>query len=470
MQTQSDISKQIVLKLPIILTFIYLTFSLIVYVLCPYQWETKRPILFWTLNALYIAALVFGYFVGQNHVFQLRKISWTEKTTNQLISLLPFFCTANCVMYLIYIFRSYGFSTFDFAGLAEQLTIGLKNPGLGYYLHCMRQITVDGLDVIGGHTFTVLNLLWGFIRIPIMLFSMLHFRQMNLWGKISALLYLIMVVIFYISIGTNIQFLHVLLIILLPIILRTFDLWYAGTIRKQDVLILAVSLLTGFLLLTGYFSWMTESRANTYGYEIADYKVAEYSIQNPDVSQQPSESSQDPNISQQPETPPKKELTGLAKKLNNLWISGSSYLSQGYYAMSLSLTQKWTPMFGLGNSKFVMDLISDHMIDIRQYTYQSKLEKYGWSSTNHWHSIYTWLANDVSFYGVIVVMFLIGAIFAMMFQDAIVTKNPLARASIFFYILMLLFIPCNNQIAQSNENLCGFSLLVLLWILCGKTD
>ena len=37
-----------------------------------------------------------------------------------------------------------------------------------------------------------------------------------------------------------------------------------------------------------------------------------------------------------------------------------------------------------------------------------------------------------------------------------------------FYILLLLFIPCNNQIAQSNENLCAFLLLIGMWLICGR--
>lgn len=426
--------------------------------------------MFWTFNILYIAALLSGYLIGQKHIIRIKMFSWTEKTTESLISILPLACVINCAMYFIDIFRSYGFATFDFVGLISQMSVGLKSPGVGYYLQQMRQATLDGSEVLGGHVFTVLSMVWAFARFPIMIFSVLYFKKMRLWGKFFAVLYLTMVVIFYISIGTNIQFLHILLAILLPVILRTFDLWYAGTIQKKDVILLAASLLAGILLMAGYFSWMSESRSSAYGYEISEYEVGGYSAQpsTPPPSEPPAPDSSSP--SSPADIPDTETPTGFLKKLNNLWISGSSYLSQGYYGMSLALTKEWTPMFGLGNSKFVVNILSSHLRDIRPYTYQAKIEEYGWDSVKNWHSIYTWLANDVSFYGVVIVMFLIGMTFGMMFQDAIVTKNPLARASVFFYILMMLFIPCNNQIAQSNTTLFAFCALVLSWFLCGRTD
>lgn len=213
-------------------------------------------------------------------------------------------------------------------------------------------------------------------------------------------------------------------------------------------------LLLGCLVVALYFGWMMESRSNTYGYNINEYIIGGIA----------------PGGSTPVETTPTESVSPLVQKIENFWISFSSYLTQGYYGMSQALTLNWTPMFGLGNSMFVVDMITDNLCDIHQYTYQAKLELLGWDSKVRWHSIYTWIANDVSFYGVPIIMFMIGAIFGMMFKDAIVTQNPFARISLFFFILLILFIPCNNQIAQSNENLCAFLLLIGIWMICGRSN
>ena len=244
------------------------------------------------------------------------------------------------------------------------------------------------------------------------------------------------------------------MLVLLPVVLETFEKWYRGELNVKGILKLVAFVLAGILLLAVYFGWMMESRSQASGYEIDEYVIVDI-VPNDKFSGSASGD-------------PAEEPSVLQQKLSNLWISFSSYLSQGYYGMSQALTVDWTPMYGLGNSMFVVDMVSDHIYDIDQYTYQVKLEPMGWDSDVRWHSMYTWVANDVSFYGVILIMFLIGGLFGMMFKDAVVNKNPWARVSIFFYILMLVFIPCNNQVAQSNETLCPFILITLIWLLCGR--
>jgi len=437
------------LLFPIWLSVFYLAVTLIIYELCPYDWPTQNPVLFYSLNILYILALLFGYLLGQRHCFRLRVFLWTEKTTDILVKIVSVAIIINFFMYLIYVFRDYGFRTFDIVGLCKEMAVGLKNPGIGYLNHLKRLEVLDGPIVMGGYVYTVFNLLWGFVKVPVSILALMYFKRLKLYGKIFTVLYLLLVIVYYISIGTNIQFLHVLLLLVLPVVMETFDKWYSKELNAKAIIKLVAFVLVAVVLLCAYFGWMMESRSDASGYEIDEYPISGIV---PDNSQ----------------NTPSQEMPVWLRKINNLWISFSSYLSQGYYGMSQALGLEWTPMFGLGNSMFVVDMISDHIYDIDQFTYQVKLEPFGWDSDVRWHSMYTWIANDVSFYGVILVMFVIGILFGMMFKDAVVNKNPLARCSIFFYILMLIFIPCNNQVAQSNETFCPFILLILLWLLFGR--
>lgn len=450
------------LRLPIYLTAVYLIASLVIYVLCPYNWPTKMPGLFWTLNVLYIAALVSGYFLGQRCRFSVGLLKWTPKTEKILYVTLSVLSIVNFLVYLILIFRSYGLDSFDFGKLFTEMGKGLKNPGYGYYMHYKRQQSLDGTDVLGGTAFTLFNLGWCFLKMPIIILSVINFKKLKWYGKVFTVAYLAQIVVYYVSIGTNIQFLHVILLVLMPVILELFDLGHAGKLTpKKLIKPVAMVLLCG-VLFAGYFGYMIQSRSNNYGYDVDEYEIAGLS---PTDDKEEGEESQ--QGSQNPTPAPQKKPTS---KLQKLWMSGSSYLTQGYYGMSQALTVDWTPMYGLGNSMFVVNIISGNIHDIDQYTYQKKLEPFGWDSDVRWHSIYTWIANDVSFYGVIVVMLLIGLIFGMMFRDAIAKKDPFARASVFFYILMMLFIPCNNQVGQTADNLLGFLMLVLLWLVFKKQN
>lgn len=446
--------KQIAIKFPIYLSVVYLVFTLIVYILCPYDWPTQKPLLFFSLNILYIIALFVGYQFGQKREIRFRWIEWTEDKTNRLAGIISVMVVINFVMYAIYIFRCYGFKELDFAGLFEQMAIGIKKPGLGYHLHCERQKLLDGPNVMGGTFYTIVSLFWDFFKNSVAIGSVMYFKRLKLYGKVCTVAYFVMVVLFYMSIGTNIQILHIFLIVEMPVILEFFELWYHKRLNGRNIMRLVGLLLLGCLVVALYFGWMMESRSNTYGYNINEYIIGGIA----------------PGGSTPVETTPTESVSPLVQKIENFWISFSSYLTQGYYGMSQALTLNWTPMFGLGNSMFVVDMITDNLCDIHQYTYQAKLELLGWDSKVRWHSIYTWIANDVSFYGVPIIMFMIGAIFGMMFKDAIVTQNPFARISLFFFILLILFIPCNNQIAQSNENLCAFLLLIGIWMICGRSN
>ncbi len=432
------------LKFPIYLTVVYLVFSLVVYILCPYDWPTKQPVLFYGLNILYILALYLGYIIGQRQSVSLQLIEWNENKTEKLIKVISVMVIFNVLFYIIHIFRTYGFNSFDFAGLFKEMSVGLKNPGLGYKQNFLRQQTLDGPNVLGGSVFTVINLAWGFVKNIVIILAMIFFKKLKLYGKIFTILYLSIVVVFYISIGTNIQFLHVLLLVEIPVIVETFQKWHKKEINRKAIIKLIVFILVGVLLLLTYFGWMMETRSDASDYEITEYEIGGLKPENKD------------------------DGSPKDNKIVNLWYSFSSYLTQGYYAMSQALEVEWTPMYGLGSSMWVVDIVSKNIYDVDQFTYQVKLEEFGWDSDVRWHSMYTWLANDFSFYGVILVMFVIGLLFGGMFKDAIQNKNPFALASIFFFMLMMIFIPCNNQVGQTNENLCPFILLVLLWLLCKR--
>jgi hypothetical protein len=169
--------------------------------------------------------------------------------------------------------------------------------------------------------------------------------------------------------------------------------------------------------------------------------------------------------------------TGIALDSENVLLRGLSegssaalagldlYLTQGYYALSLSLREPFVPMFGLGNSMFLTRQaarISGNQ-NILTEPYPVRIEKYGWDSEALWSSIYPWIASDLSFPGTIVIVYFIGKLFALSWLDTLTGTNPFAVVMFSQFLIMLFYFPANNQLLQSGEGLTAFWLTLILW-------
>ncbi|MBN1919615.1 MAG: hypothetical protein JW892_00095 [Anaerolineae bacterium] len=145
----------------------------------------------------------------------------------------------------------------------------------------------------------------------------------------------------------------------------------------------------------------------------------------------------------------------------------SSYITQGYYALYLALDEPFVPMFGVGNSQFLFRQAARivGMPEILDLPYPVRLQKYGWDAYGHWSTIYPWLASDLSFPGTILLMFLIGHLFAMAWLDTLNRLNPFAVVMFSQFLIMLLYFPANNQLLQGGEGLVAFWSTLILWLL-----
>src|ERR1035441_388829 len=103
--------------------------------------------------------------------------------------------------------------------------------------------------------------------------------------------------------------------------------------------------------------------------------------------------------------------------------------------------------YGVGNSYFFEGLTRKLVASpIINRSYPARIETYGWNRYERWHSLYTWLASDVSFYRVVVLMFLVGRLLARVWLDVVVNKDPMAVSLFPLLIMMLYYAPANNQV------------------------
>ena len=98
-------------------------------------------------------------------------------------------------------------------------------------------------------------------------------------------------------------------------------------------------------------------------------------------------------------------------------------------------------------------------------SYPSRIESDGWDALGRWSSIYPWIASDVSFPGTIVVVFLIGRLFAIAWFDALSARNPFAFGMVGQFVTMLFYFPANNQTSQFGEGFTAFWVILIVWLL-----
>lgn len=131
----------------------------------------------------------------------------------------------------------------------------------------------------------------------------------------------------------------------------------------------------------------------------------------------------------------------------------TSYLTQGYYGLSLAMTQDFHSTLGLGHSpvlaRTLERLMHDNSIYEKGYTF--RLRSLGWSDESQWATIFPWLANDVGFPGAIAVISLLAFLWGRSWLDAVGRNDD--RAAIVFCLLFQLFVyvPANNQLAQTFD-------------------
>ncbi len=145
--------------------------------------------------------------------------------------------------------------------------------------------------------------------------------------------------------------------------------------------------------------------------------------------------------------------------------AGVVYLTQGYYAMSISVTEPLETTYGFGHSRFMLDALQKYLgINLKPRTFQQKIRGQ-WGANGGWHSAYSEWANDVGFVGVAFVMLVLGCYVGAIWASALQTHNVAAACSLPLLVILIFFIPANNQVFNLLESLASFIVLFFFWVV-----
>lgn len=159
-------------------------------------------------------------------------------------------------------------------------------------------------------------------------------------------------------------------------------------------------------------------------------------------------------------------LTALPSEARPGAVALFNYLSTGYFGLSLALDRPVKPMYGFGHSMILTRnferLTNDDAFEKRSLPVQIS-DKDGFRYPVFWCTAYPYFANDVGFFGVIVLMFLVGRGLALSWIDMLGGRNP--YAGVFFALLatMIFYMPATNRMLQDGEGVAAFYFWLLLW-------
>jgi hypothetical protein len=147
----------------------------------------------------------------------------------------------------------------------------------------------------------------------------------------------------------------------------------------------------------------------------------------------------------------------------------TSYLTQGYKGLSLAMDAPWHPTYGLGFSTFIRHNVSrilgldENAVEAR--TYEGQLDAEGWTAGVQWSTFFIHPASDLTFFGVIPLMALIGFAFGASWRDTCTRADPLACVVFFYLGIQVLYLSANNQLYQGGQLAIGFTVALVAWLV-----
>jgi hypothetical protein len=147
-------------------------------------------------------------------------------------------------------------------------------------------------------------------------------------------------------------------------------------------------------------------------------------------------------------------------------VMAAAYASNGYYGLSLALGLDFHSTFGLGHAPFAMKAYSNFAgsDELYERSYTFRLRDLGWDDLGLWSTMFPWIANDISFAMVPVLMVLIGWMFGAAWKDSVLAQNDRAAVIFTFLMIMMAYIPANSQLTLVADNYFAFVIWIVWWL------
>lgn len=397
--------------------------TLILFLIAPIKWETNNVILFSLFFLCCQFFLIWGYIVGVERG-NYEKV-YDKRKNLILVNFVFVFYTLTFLIKYAYLLRFYPHQVVE---MVKFLSIGVVSPKLGYQM---------SLDTSRG--FTIPWSVYAIIATVNQLFFIIGILAWGVLTKQKKLLFVIFLLIelfYWFGRGTNFGIINIIVIFLLAIFLNQFKKKMSLSQQMKRYIFL------GFFLLFGL--WVFSYNLNERGGS-KEIIYSEFSLGRSDVDERDG------------------ILTALPKGLQKSYLYVVSYLGQGYYHTCIAFDLDYRFTYLLGNNPESINIAQLVNLDVERDTYVYRLKDYGIDPKINWHSIYTWIASDVTFFGVPLVFGFFGFLFGFSWIFSISNDDFLSKIVFVMIGTILIFSFANNN--YLGTIFYSFNIVIAYWYI-----
>lgn len=399
-------------KAPKKFIIVYMIMVYLIYVFGSLNWPKDHFILLTIFYAVVLFAIKAGYDYGYSLKIKKRpSIYLSTKHINILLIL----SVINLYPVLMIIFAE------DHLSLNVILyKILLATQGLGdaYYERNVLEVSI----------FSNKWLFFNFLYTPFATFviynCMLHFKSLKLFQKFAIITIVIVEVGAYIAVGTNKLIFDYLLIVVTCILLnnRSHDNKIKISLFSKRALVIFLLIVGALIFFGSSFSSRMEGKSGAH--------MVYNSISGTMINQE--------------------QLSLLPDAIQEPVLGFESYLTQGLHHLDNALGMDFLCCYGLGASRyFTMFLghfgISDKIIKDRTYEERMANDK-GVTNGMYWYSFYVAYANDITFFFVPLLIFVLAVMWGHYYKECLETDNLLSFPIFILLLICFFYLNANNQI------------------------
>jgi hypothetical protein len=143
----------------------------------------------------------------------------------------------------------------------------------------------------------------------------------------------------------------------------------------------------------------------------------------------------------------------------------TTYTSNGYYGLALSLEREFDSTMGIGHSIALTRIYEAATDDKKLYenSFTYRLRADGWSDLYVWSTMYTWIANDVGFPMTVVIVGLLAWLWGSSWRDAVRGDNDAAGIVFCMLTQTFMYSPANFQLALGTDTYAALLIWLGLW-------
>lgn len=426
----------------IILAQLYLLFSYGLYIFGPFNYEQESPYVVLLLVLSYQAAMMAGYIWASRRnkprkylaIKHILPPSAPPSNSNIIFII----CSLSLGIVLVTLQTIFLLAPSSFIDLLLMATNNITNPGLAYSMTIENSQRIEGSPL--SYLLTILSPLF-YIAFT---WGIYWFTKLPVYARVIAIIYGVFILAQSLITGQNIGIFQTFVIIATVFItsqnITSPNVSKRGTTKpyckRKYISGLIVATLATITILT-YFGTTMHKRNDS---------------PNPISS-----------FSGVTVTKDHWMLNVIPEPLHTPFIMGNVYLSSGYKALDYSISYPFESTYGFGNGYFAINVAEKLGIkDQYSRTYVSKMSD-KWHPTINWHTAYVWYANDVSLYGIPILMFLLGLGLAHSIA-AVRDNNKYAISLLPLLIMVIFFIPANNYVLGNPMTATTFVATLLLFV------